>query len=70
VPQTKELAVPAETVRSALTNVAGAPRGAAARAADRSLREIVGDAARTAERQAICETLRATGGNKAEDFSS
>jgi DNA-binding NtrC family response regulator len=63
--QTREFMVSPETVRAALTNVAGGAAVPAIRLGDRSLREIAGDAARAAERQVICETLRATGGNMA-----
>ena len=56
--------------RSAMQHLLGRTVTTSARvapsAAGRTLREIAGEAAREAERYAICETLRATRGNKSQ----
>jgi two-component system nitrogen regulation response regulator GlnG len=65
--QTQGLAVPADVVQSALgvrDVVAGS--GIAAATPPQSLREVAARAALTAERHAILEALRASGGNKSE----
>jgi len=63
--QTTGLAVRAEAVRAVLDQLeTTGPAPALARAPDQSLKEVATAAAAAAERQAICETLRATGGNK------
>ncbi len=71
--QTKDFVIRAEGVQAALGAPAGATAVAAAittppmpamRAGDHSLREIADEAAHAAERQAICDALRASGGNK------
>jgi two-component system, NtrC family, response regulator HydG len=64
--QTTGLAVQADTIESALTRADGARPALAPPAPDQSLRDIAAGAAAAAERQAICETLRATGGNKSQ----
>ena len=64
--ETSELSVPGELIQRLLgspaepTSTLGEPQ------ADRSLREIADRAARAAERQAICEALRFTHGNKSQ----
>jgi two-component system nitrogen regulation response regulator GlnG len=61
------LVIRAEAIRAALAD--GLPSSTPAAAAlptSRSLKEIAGDAARTAEHEAISMMLRASGGNKAE----
>jgi DNA-binding NtrC family response regulator len=65
--QTREFMISRGTVQSVLATLGGGSTLVpAVPATDRSLKEIVGDAAQTAERQVICETLRATGGNQAQ----
>jgi two-component system nitrogen regulation response regulator GlnG len=61
--QTSDLAISRELVRTLL----GRPRGGkdpAPKMTEKSLREIADEAAKAAERSAICETLRETLGNK------
>jgi DNA-binding NtrC family response regulator len=64
--QTKEFMISRATVQSALANLTAGTPLSVTPSNDRSLKEIVGDASRTVERQAICEALRATGGNQAQ----
>jgi DNA-binding NtrC family response regulator len=63
--RTKELMISADAVRFALAHVTRATPAPATPTSARSLKEIVGGAARSVERDAICETLRATRGNRA-----
>jgi two-component system nitrogen regulation response regulator GlnG len=65
--QTAGLEIRPEGIATAFgANPASAAPVAATSLAGRSLREIAGDAARSAEREAICVRLRESGGNKAE----
>lgn len=62
--QTKDLVIRPEVLQTILGNTRTIPAGAPAPATDQSLREIATEAAQAAERRAIVEALRATGGNK------
>jgi two-component system nitrogen regulation response regulator GlnG len=63
--QTEGMALRPETIRALLRDDGGGARTvAAALPADASLREVAAHAAAAAERQAICEALRAARGNK------
>jgi len=65
--KTKDLVIRAEAVREILSGASSPstpPRSAPPPAA--SLKEIAAHAARHAERDAICQTLRVTGGNKSQ----
>jgi DNA-binding NtrC family response regulator len=69
--QTQGLAVAAEAVQSALRSALGVRHARAAgetgeAGPPQSLREVAAQATLTAERQAILEALRASGGNKSE----
>jgi DNA-binding NtrC family response regulator len=65
--QTTEFLISRATVQSALAHLTAAGTPVAATPSnDRSLKEIVSDASQAVERQAICEALRATGGNQAQ----
>jgi DNA-binding NtrC family response regulator len=72
--ETKEFVIRPDVVRAVLgapatASSAGASPIAFVRTADQSLKAIAEQAARAAERQAICEALRATGGNKSQAAS-
>jgi two-component system response regulator HydG len=62
--QAKGLVIQAAAVRWALSEIEHAAPAGAEPPAGRSLREVAVDAAGAAEHRAICETLRATSGNK------
>ena len=62
--QAKGLVIRPDAVRRVLGEAERPAPAAAAPASGRSLREVAVDAARAAEHQAICDTLRATAGNK------
>ena len=65
--QTAGIVIRPEAIRSALgESPAGSAKPAPVATLGRSLREIAGEAARTAEREAICAELRESAGNKAE----
>jgi DNA-binding NtrC family response regulator len=64
--QTRELAIRADAVRVALGAPGAPPPAAHVSLADQSLKGAADQAARGAERQIICDTLRVTGGNKSE----
>ena len=63
--QTNDLTIRREVVKALIgkTSVVPAPMP---KKSERSLREIADEAAKAAERQAICETLRTTQGNKSQ----
>jgi DNA-binding NtrC family response regulator len=61
---TKELVIRPDVVRTILGDSKRVPTRAAARRPDQSLKDIAHEAARAAERQAILEALRISGGNK------
>ena len=63
---TKELVVRKEVIRALLAPSRGASAPLPGRFETGSLREIAAEAARAAERSAICETLRSTKGNKSQ----
>ncbi len=63
--ETKDLVLHGSLVQRLLGKAAPTERGAG-RSSGRSLKEIADEAAHDAERQAICETLRATRGNKSQ----
>jgi DNA-binding NtrC family response regulator len=64
--QTIGLAIRADTIEAVLNHVEAARPAVAAPGLDHSLREIAATAAAAAERQAICDTLRTTAGNKSQ----
>jgi DNA-binding NtrC family response regulator len=65
--QTGGLAIRPDAIRAALGDgLANSHKPIPTSVTDRSLREIAGEAARAAERDAIRRVLRASGGNKAE----
>ena len=65
--ETGGLEIRPEAIRSALGSVAASVATVTRKpAGGRSLREIAGEAAHAAEREAICAELRGSGGNKAE----
>jgi len=63
--QTKDLVIPRDVVKALLGKPSEAPVPMA-KNSERSLREIADEAAKAAERQAICEMLRTTQGNKTQ----
>ena len=64
--QTTELAIRRDVVRALVGKPGTAETPVRHAAAGRSLKAIAEEAARAAERQAICETLRGTRGNKSQ----
>jgi DNA-binding NtrC family response regulator len=63
--QTNDLVIPREVVKALLGKTSAVP-AATPKKSERSLRAIADEAAKAAERQAICETLRTTQGNKSQ----
>jgi DNA-binding NtrC family response regulator len=64
--QSTGLAIRPDTVRSLLGASDAEIPAAVGRRSDQALRDIAGDAATAAEREAVCETLRITAGNKSQ----
>lgn len=62
--QAKDLVIRAADLHAVLNETSTAAPAATREPAARSLKETADDAARAAERQAICDALSATGGNK------
>jgi DNA-binding NtrC family response regulator len=64
--RTKELVIRPEELKAVLNDVDGASPAAQSPSTGQTLKEIAEQAARAAERQAICDRLRATQGNKSQ----
>lgn len=64
--QTKELVIRPTDLRAVLADASSAPPTAQRETRGQSLKEIADEAARATERQAICDILRATKGNKSQ----
>jgi two-component system nitrogen regulation response regulator GlnG len=64
--QSKELAISPAQLRAVLGDLSPQMTAVAAAASGHTLKEIADEAARHAERQAICGALRATNGNKSQ----
>jgi DNA-binding NtrC family response regulator len=64
--ESKDLVLDQSVIQRLLGNTPPAPGNTAVAVAGRSLREVAAEGASVAERRAICDTLRATQGNKSQ----
>lgn len=64
--QTKDLMIRLEDVRAVIAPIEVGPSAPPIGLGERSLRDVAAEASAAAERQVICEALRASGGNKSQ----